>query len=493
MQFRLQAGTLADQEVDALVIPVAKDRELTPEGAEVNRRLDGALEDALTAADFTGEVGKTVVLSTLGRLPAQWLVATGIGPGGTRSTDDIRRAWGVATRGARDTGATTIASPPPTADSLSTEAAYRAAVEGARLAAYRFLEHRTQNLPKRDIQEVIFTGSGQDAERGIKLGEKVADGVTLARNLGNQPPDIIYPQTLAEKAREVAEQNGLECRIYDRAALEELGANGIIQVGKGSAHEPVMIHLTYRPKGEARGTIGLVGKGITFDSGGLNIKPSGSMETMKIDKAGGCAVLGVMSILSALDLPFVVHGVIPSAENMVSGSSYHPSDVFRALNGKTIEVANTDAEGRLILADALTYTARQGAQVMIDLATLTGACMVALGQDAAGVFGNDDALVETIMASGKSTGELLWKLPLWKDYLELIKGDVADLKNSGGRWGGAITAALFLQEFTENVPWAHLDIAGPAWAEKETAYSVKGATGFGVNTMVRFLESWAER
>ena len=225
----------------------------------------------------------------------------------------------------------------------------------------------------------------------------------------------------------------------------------------------------------------------------MNLKPSGSMETMKIDKAGGCAVLGVMSILPALNLPFIVHGVVPSAENMVSGSSYHPSDVFTALNGKTIEVANTDAEGRLILADALTYTARQGAQVMIDLATLTGACMVALGQDAAGVFGTDQRLVDTILSSGRWSGELMWQLPLWKEYFELIKGDVADVKNSGGRWAGAITAALFLQEFTENVPWAHVDIAGPAWAEKATPTSVKGATGFGVRTVVRFLENWAAR
>ncbi len=493
MQFRLQAGTLADQEVDALIIPVGKDRELTPEGAEVNRRLDGALEQALTVADFTGEVGKTVVLSTLGRLPAHWLVATGTGGADTRSADDIRRAWGVATRAARDAGATTIASPPPTASSLNVETTYRVAVEGVCLASYRFLEHRTQNLPKRDIQEVTFSGSGQDAERGIELGEKIAGGVILARNLGNQPPDIIYPGRLAEIARDVADQNGLECWIYDRPALEALGATGIIQVGKGSAHEPVMIHLTYRPKSEARGTIGLVGKAITFDSGGLNLKPSGSMETMKIDKAGGCAVLGIMSTLSALDLPFIVHGVIPSAENMPSGSSYHPSDVFSALNGKTIEVANTDAEGRLILADALTYTARQSAEVMIDLATLTGACMVALGQDAAGVFGTDQRLVDTLLSSGTWSGELMWQLPLWKEYFDLIKGDVADLKNSGGRWGGAITAALFLQEFTENVPWAHLDIAGPAWAEKETAYCVKGATGFGVNSVIRFLENWAER
>lgn len=493
MKFRLHPGTLAVQEVDALIIPVAKDRALTPDGTEINRRLDGALEQALTAADFTGEVGKTVVLSTLGRLPAHWLVVTGTGPADSRSVEDIRRAWGAAARAARDASAVTVASPPPAATNLNAVTAYRAAVEGICLASYRFLEHRTQNVPKREIQEVMFTGSGQDAERGIELGERVAGGVILARNLGNQPPGIIYPERLAEIARDVAEQNGLECQVYDRAALEALGAAGIIQVGQGSAKDPVMIHLTYRPKGEARGTIGLVGKAITFDSGGLNLKPTDSMETMKIDKAGGCAVLGIMSTLSALDLPFVVHGVIPSAENMPSGSSYHPSDVFSALNGKTIEVANTDAEGRLILADALTYTARQGAEVMIDLATLTGACMVALGQDAAGVFGNDQGVVDTLLSSGTWSGEMMWQLPLWKEYLDLIKGDVADLKNSGGRWGGAITAALFLQEFTENVPWAHLDIAGPAWANKDTAYSVKGATGFGVSTVVRFLENWAER
>jgi len=492
MEFRLQAGILADQQVDSLIVPVGPEHSWGTDGAEINRRLNGAFEQALAASDFKGEVGKTLVLSTLGQLPAPWLVVAGSGATDSRSADDIRRAWGLAARAARDVRATTIASAPPTATSLTTEAAYRVAVEGVSLATYRFDEYRTQNRSEHEIAEVTFLGSGSDAERGLVLGEKVAAGISLARDLGNQPPDHLYPERFAEIAGEVAEQRELEYRVFDRAALETLGATAILQVGKGSSHASCMVHLTYRPKGESRGTIGLVGKAITFDSGGLNLKPSGSIETMKLDKSGGAAVLGAMSVLPALDLPFVVHGVIPSAENIPSGTAYRPSDVFAAMSGKTIEVVSTDAEGRLILADALTYTARQGAELMVDLATLTGACIVALGQGAAGVFGTDRSVVDAIVAAGAWSGEKMWPMPLWDDYLDLIKGDVGDLKNSGGRWGGAITAALFLKEFTQEIPWVHLDIAGPAWSDKVTAYGVKGATGFGVNSVLRFLETRAQ-
>ncbi|MBX6343224.1 MAG: leucyl aminopeptidase, partial [Thermomicrobiaceae bacterium] len=341
--------------------------------ARVDLLLDGELAHTLAESGFTGEVGKTLVIPTLGRLRARRLVATGIGAEGERTAEALQRAYGVAARAARDAGARSVALALPPAPGLSAETTARAVVEGISLATYRFVEYQTREQGKA-LESVALLAEGDEVARGMALGERVGRGVCLARDLGNQPPNVLYPARLAEIAREVAQEHGLECRVYDRAALEEMGARCILAVGQGSAREPRLIHLIYRPEGTPRGAVGLVGKAITFDTGGINLKPTGSIETMKIDMAGGAAVLGAMSVVPALGLPFVVHGVIASAENMPSGTAFRPSDVLRALNGKTIEIVSTDAEGRLVLADALTYTAREGAEAMIDLATLTGAC-----------------------------------------------------------------------------------------------------------------------
>ncbi|MDI3339388.1 MAG: leucyl aminopeptidase [Sphaerobacter sp.] len=493
MEIALLAGAGIEQETDALLVSAQPGPRLDAMGAAADARLDGALAAALTDAAFSGEVGTTLVIPTLGRLPARRLVVVGVGAGAP-TPDGLRRAWAAGARAARDAGARRVVSVAPPAGDLGEERAYRAAAEGVRLGLYEFLEYRTQDRPTRQIERFDFAGESESARRGLAAAAAVADAVSFARDLVNHPADAIYPERLAEIAQEVAASAGLECVVHDPAALEAMGAGAILAVGKGSAREPRLIHLTYRPSGAARGTIGLVGKAITFDTGGVNLKPTGSgLEHMKSDMAGGGAVLATMRALAALAVPFTVHGVIAAAENMLSGTAFRPGDVLRAMNGKTIEVISTDAEGRLVLADALTYTARQGAELLIDLATLTGAAIVALGPQGTALYGTDQALVDDLVAATAWSGEKLWPMPLWDEYRELIRGDVADLKNSGGRWGGSITAALFLREFTEGRPWAHLDIAGPAWSEKVTAYAGKGGTGHGVSTLLAFLERRAAR
>ena len=495
MEVSVRNLSLTEESIDAVIVSVGADRALQPDGARVDQAMGGALSAALADADFEGKVGKVVVIPTLGRLPARRVVVVGIGDPASLSAAVLTRAWAVGARAARDSGARTVASAaPPTGAGVTAAHAFRAAALGATLGTYEFLEYRTLDRPTRAIDSLAFAASGDDARQGVEAGMAIAGGVTLARDLVNQPPDALYPERLAELAGDMASRSDLEFRAHDRQALEAMGAGATLAVAKGSAHEPRLIHLTYTPEGTSLGSVGFVGKAITFDTGGINLKPTGSgLEHMKSDMAGGAAVVGAMSVLSALRVPFTVHGVVASAENMPSGTSFRPGDVLRAMNGKTIEVISTDAEGRLVLADALTYTARQGAQAMVDLATLTGASVVALGQECAGVFGTSQPLVDDILGAAGRSGELMWQMPLWAEYRELIRGDVADLKNSGGRPAGAVTAALFLKEFTEGVDWAHLDIAGPAWTERVSELSVKGGTGYPVRTLLAFLEDRAAR
>src|SRR5690606_38967550 len=285
--------------------------------------------------------------------------------------------------------------------------------------------------------------------------------------------------------------NELEYKEFDEEQLKEMGAGAMVAVGMGSSHPPRLIHLTYTPSGESKGTIAFVGKGITFDTGGMSLKTVDGIVTMKTDMAGGAAVLGAMRALAGLDLPYTVHGVIAAAENMPSDTAFRPGDVLTALNGKTIEIISTDAEGRLVLADALVYAARQGAAEMIDLATLTGAKVVALGAPSVAVFSNDDAMAKDVVAAGDEAGELFWHMPLWKELKKQINSDIADMKNSGGRGGGSITAALLLAEFAEGTKWAHLAIAGAATSDSATGYRVKGATGVGVRALINYLEAKA--
>jgi leucyl aminopeptidase len=484
----------ASHATDALILavpPISDGSQWTGPLADVDAALDGALRTALTDLGFTGKVGNTKVIPTLGRLPAKRIVATGLSPD-TTTTDDVRRAYGAAATAAKAAGAKNAACPPP-GGGLSDAAGYRAAVEGVMLALYDFQDYKSEPDEDKGIATWTFLAEENDATRqGVGEGHALAAGVYLARDLVAEPGQTIYPETFAAVARQMAKENELEYQEYDEQQLLEMGATAIYDVGKGSVHPPRMMHLTYRPSGESKGTIAFVGKGITFDTGGMNLKPTGGIETMKTDMAGGAAVLGAMRALAGLDLPYTVLGIVAAAENMPSGTAFRPGDVVRAMNGKTMEILSTDAEGRLVLSDALVYAARNGADEMIDLATLTGAKMIAIGSESVAVFSNDDDFAQRVVAAGTEAGDLFWQLPLWDALKKQIKSDIADMKNTGGRPGGAITAALLLAEFAEGKPWVHLDIAGAAWADSARDYVPKGPVGVGVRALINYLEMKAQ-
>ncbi|WP_448587727.1 leucyl aminopeptidase [Thermocrinis sp.] len=362
----------------------------------------------------------------------------------------------------------------------------QAITEGAILGTYSFEKYKTKKEEeKSEVSKVeIYKGD----EKGIWIGKVLAEAQNYVRDLVNEPGNVINPITLAQKAKELAEEYGLECKIYDEEEIQKMGMMALWSVGKGSATPPRFIHLAYKPE-NAKDRIVFVGKGLTFDSGGLNIKTGDYMRTMKMDKSGACAVLGILRAVAQLKLPIEVHGIIGAAENMPSGTAYRPDDIIRAMNGKTIEIDNTDAEGRVTLADALSYASNLEPSKIIDLATLTGACIVALGEYTAGLFTNDDEFGDEFLKVSKETGERLWKLPMDDKRLrEKIKKGDGDVLNSGGRYGGAITAAMFLEEFVkEGIKWIHLDIAGPAYLKEDFGYYSKGATGFGLRTCVEYL------
>lgn len=325
--------------------------------------------------------------------------------------------------------------------------------------------------------------------RSVRSAQDIIPGVSLARDLVNEPPSITTARYLGEQAQRHCRGRGLSVEVWGKKKIEAMKLAGLLAVNRGSQEEPRFIIIRYRPAGRPRKKVALIGKGITFDSGGLSLKPAKSMETMKLDMAGGAAVIGAMSRLPRLGLDIEVTGYIPTTDNLPGGNAQKPGDVIRYMNGKTIEVLNTDAEGRLILADGLALAARQKPDYMINLATLTGACMVALGNEVAGIFSNHQPLADRLLRCAQETGEKLWQLPLVKDYREELKSSIADIKNIGGSYGGAITAALVLQEFVDDIPWAHLDIAGPAFAEKDIVTCPKGGTGYGVRTLLNFLST----
>jgi len=359
-----------------------------------------------------------------------------------------------------------------------------AAAEGAELAGY--------GKPPSTVSLVIAKDADVTVARAaLKIGAATSGAAIFARDLVNEPASEMTPARLVEAAKEVA-VDGIELKVMDRKELTKMGAGGILAVAKGSDEPPYMVHLTYKPEGEAKAKICVVGKGLTFDSGGLSLKPSNAMEDMKIDMAGSAAMLGLFRALPQIAPDVEVHGIAALCENMPSGRAVKPGDVVKTMNGQTIEVLNTDAEGRVTLADTLHYGAELKPDFMIDMATLTGACMVALGQEVAGLFSNSDELSERLAEASERAGEMIWRMPMPKEYNELVKSQIADLRNTSTvRYGGAITASMFLQHFVGNVPWAHLDIAGPAWAEKDTVpYQPKGATGFGARTVLKFLRSF---
>jgi len=473
---------------DLLVVPVFGG--LDPGPAAEASALGAPLRPLLEARGFSGKLGEAVAVPTLGRLAASTLLVVGLGERGEVDAEALRRAAGVLVRhaaGAKQAVTTLVQALP--GDPV---AAVRAVAEGALLAAYRFDKYKKPEAEAAALRRLDLAVGGDDPDRkalegALAAGTVRAAATNLARDLSNEPANALHPADLAEAARTVLAGKDVRVTVRDEEQLRREGFGGIVGVGQGAANPPRLIELSYQPEGAEQHVV-LVGKGITFDSGGLSLKPPDGMVTMKTDMSGAAAVLGVLSAVADLGVRVAVTGYLASAENMPSGTATRPGDVLTMKNGTTVEVLNTDAEGRLVMADALALGAEAQPDAMIDVATLTGACMVALGKRISGLFSNDDALAEELLAAAAEAGERSWRLPLPDDYHKELESDVADLKNVGERWGGAITAALFLREFVDGRPWAHLDIAGPARFEAEDGYLAKGSTGAAVRTLLTWLE-----
>ena len=354
--------------------------------------------------------------------------------------------------------------------------------------AYITVKKDQKRIP---IDGVVVADQSLDKKKVKELSARaraLTEAVTTVRDLGNTPANILTPQRLAARAQEVCKAAGIKCTVYGMREIERMKMGGLLAVNRGSDLDPSFVVMEYSPR-KAKKHVALVGKGITFDSGGISIKPAEKMEEMKFDMCGAAAVIGVMEAVAGLELPVKVTGIFAATENLPSGSAYKPGEIITMMSGKTVEIVNTDAEGRMILADALHYASNLEPDHILDFATLTGACVVALGSEAAGLFSNDDELAQKLIECGERAGERLWRMPAWDEYKELIRSEWADMKNSGGRWGGAISAAVFLKEFVDCPSWAHLDIAGTAYAESENAREARGANGAGVRMTVEFLRS----
>lgn len=489
METRLREIAPAQVKTALLAVPVTDrglEESLVP---SLDRPLEGRLHALVRKSGFAGRRGTSLLAPTHGLLPAGHVLLAGVG----KPEEDGLHGWRVAGAvTAREAGRLwadeAVFMLPPDRE---TEPVVGAVAEGALLNAYRFTRYRSNDVHSGRLRRLVLgrTSSGRNGAlaRALRRAGTTASAVCLARDLVNEPPSTATASYLSEQAAAHCRGEGLKVDVWGRRRIEQLKMAGLLAVNQGSREEPRFIRMRYRPKGAPRKKVVLIGKGITFDSGGLSLKSARSMETMKLDMAGAAAVIGVMSVLPELAPNAEVVGMVPATDNLPDGGAQKPGDVIRYPNGKTVEVMNTDAEGRLILADALVLAAREKPDCMIDLATLTGACIVALGNELAGLFSNDEELADRLAACGRDAGESLWRLPLAAEYREDIKSHVADIKNVGGGSAGAVTAALFLQEFVGEVPWAHLDIAGPAFAAKERLTCPKGGTGFGVRTLLNLL------
>ena len=500
MKIRVQRGKATAYRTEALVALHFEDGILSQEPAGlVDRASGGQIGNLLASGDFRGKLCQTAVIRTGGAMPARRIVVVGLGKRADFNLEKLRGAYAAAARQVRDLNLKEFAlAVDGGVLDLPLPQVAEAILEGALLGLYRFTPYKT--VDREDMTDVRDIHVIEDDEERLKMigkaagtAEAVARAVFLARDLVSRPGNDMTPSALVREARNVAGGRPLKLRVLDAAQMKKIGMNALLGVARGSSEPAKFIILEYDGRRRSDPPIVLVGKGLTFDSGGISIKPSEKMDEMKTDMAGGAAVLGAIAAVADLKLPVHVVGLIPATENLPSGKAYKPGDILKSLSGRTIEVITTDAEGRLILADALTYALRYKPAAVIDLATLTGACIVALGDHVIGMLGTDEALKARIREAADATGERVWELPLWEDYDEQIRSDIADFKNSGGRAGGAITAAAFLRKFVGDVPWVHLDIAGPSWLSKDRPYIPKGASGVGVRLLVRFLRDAAAR
>jgi leucyl aminopeptidase len=495
MKLSLQSGSINTLETSLAVI-----------GLFAGDPLPAGLADAIEPGDFKGTFKQALLLPFVPKGESQSLAARrvlllGLGKREEVSAEQIRRAYAFALTRAKALNIPSLAIALPTIDSLDKDVALRAIADGLLLANYRFDRFKGTASKKNadeqiEIGEIVLVGEGN--AQVLELAQSVAQGVMLARDLGNEPPAVCTPTRFADVAREIADRGGMQLTVLDRAQMQELGMGGMLGVSQAAHEPPKFIVLEYGQKGSGK-TLGLVGKGITFDSGGISIKPGEKMDLMKMDMMGAGAVLGTMSAIADLK-PQNVHivAIVCATENLPGGHAYKPGDILTALNGVTMEILNTDAEGRLVLADGLSYVQRYEPDAIIDLATLTGAVSIALGSHIAGLITNNAEFAQRVKQSGETTGELVWELPLLPEYRNAVKSTIADIKNTAGRPAGSITAGAFLENFVDNRPWVHLDIAGVAWVEgpakpedQPKPYNTYGAVGFGVRLLVELIQSYA--
>ena len=499
MEIKVIVGDITKIKTDAIIVNFFEGMEsLDGDIATVDKALDGAISGLIGQGEIKGKLNEITVVHSLGKLPTARVVVTGLGKQAELSTNKIRGAVAETCRWLRRKDIANVATIAQGAgiNNISFEDSAQTIAEGALLGLYAFRKHITKEDDKiGEIKQLLIVGSDEaklPLEKGSEKGRILAEATNLARDMANEPANYMTPSHMAETAMKLAKSHGLEVSVLEREQMSELGMGALSGVAQGSRQPPKFIVLQYKGKDAPEIDVALVGKGITFDSGGISIKPSEKLEEMKGDKAGGAAVIAAIAAIAQLKPKTNVMAIIPATENLPDGNALKPGDVLTAMNGKTIEIISTDAEGRLILADALSYAKKQGAKLMIDVATLTGACRVALGDICTGAFGNNQDLVNKVITAGTEAGELIWQMPMYDEYQEQNKSDVADIKNVGGRLGGAITAAKFLAEVTNDTPWVHLDIAGTSLSDKERAYQVKGATGVPVRTLVNLVLSLAK-
>jgi len=489
MKLSLSNSSISRVRADLLAVPVAlhgldKNAELKA----LDKECGGALKAAAKVDDFSGKIGETLRVFVSG-ITAKCILLIGVGEGGTKPRD--ARALAVkAANAASKLGSMALVLMSEDDDSL------RAAAEGLHCGAYRYTTYFTgDRLPKRVLEEATIIVKRKDGKAAIEQGEILAESIMLARDLTNAPPNDLTPKALAEAAKAGCEKHGVTYKHFDKKGLEKLEMNLFLAVNRGSAEEPRMVHMTYKPSGKHKSLkrIAFVGKGLTFDSGGLCIKPGPAMLDMKCDMAGAAVTIGIVLAAARMELPIEIHALFGATENMTGDAAYRPGDVFKSAEGKTVEIINTDAEGRLVLADVLHHAAKLEPDYMIDHATLTGACLVALGPWTAGLFANDDTLATKYLEAAETEGESYWRMPLNDELRDGLRSDIADLKHMGDKHGGSITAALFLREFVGKTKWMHLDIAGPAFLDRAHGTSPKGGTGFGIATAIRFLENLSQK
>jgi leucyl aminopeptidase len=454
----------------------------------IDAALGGALSKAFAKEEFTGKRDQALHIGTLGRFPAERIVLLGLGDRRSVASPGIRTFAAKAARTANNEKARTLALSLP----AGLEGELRAVAEGLELGAYRFTRYFTgERKPKAELATVVVGAGGKlkpNAKALVALGQKIGAAINLSRDLSNEPPNVIYPETLAAAAQAVAKENGLKIEVFDFKEIRRRGMKLIDAVGRGSRHEPRFVHMSFTPRGAKRKLV-FVGKGITFDSGGISIKPAAGMGEMKHDMSGAANVIALMAAVAALKPKVEVHAIAACAENMPDGNAYRPGDIWGSLDGKTVEIVNTDAEGRLVLADALAYARTLTPDLIVDNATLTGACVVALGSTCSAWYTPDAAVAREFERAVTESGELMWRMPLLEDLREQIKSDVADVKQAGDRWGGSITATHFLREFVADAKWVHCDIAGPASIDRPTAWmQAKGATGHAMLTFLALIE-----